>query len=126
MKKIRHLQAKLLVAGAVIALVGVAWYQLTAFSVAEPTPAELLIAQNRWPETDADSLYDGYKTFTTRCTKCHGLKNVGRFTETEWASTLNKMAKKAKLNEEEKENVKRYILTEREYLLAPRPAKARI
>lgn len=100
-----------------------AYYHWFVFNVAEPTPAELLIAQNRWPEETADSLYEGYKIFTSRCVRCHGLKNVGRFSEAELGPILKKMVGRAKLNAEEKINLERYVLTEREYLLSGKPKR---
>lgn len=112
------LKARLLIGASIVLLSVFVYYHWFVFTVAEPTQAELMIAQNRWPEETAESLYDGYKVFITRCIRCHGLKNVGRYSEAEWGPILKKMVKRAKLNDDEIRNVERYILTERDYLLA--------
>src|SRR5262245_2130839 len=110
-----------IVAGIVMLIVAaVVYHQLTKFTVAVPSEAELFIAQKRWPETDPATLFAGYRVFTTQCRRCHGLKNVSKYSEPKLHIILEKMTKRAKLNAEEKEDLKRYVLTERDYLVAQR------
>jgi mono/diheme cytochrome c family protein len=119
---IAYKKTKILAGIVVLLVAAAAYHQLTKFTVAVPTEAELFIAQKRWPETDPATLFAGYKIFTTQCRRCHGLKNVSKYSEAKLHTILEKMTKRAKLNAEEKEDVRRYLLTEREYIVAQRNA----
>ena len=51
----------------------------------------------------------GKDTYTAKCGQCHGLKNPGDYTVTEWRPILDHMAKKAQLDDVEKANVLAYV-----------------
>jgi trimethylamine-N-oxide reductase (cytochrome c) len=52
----------------------------------------------------------GKDTYSAKCQQCHGLKDPGKFTTTQWAPILDNMARKANLDPTEKANVLAYVL----------------
>jgi cytochrome c5 len=51
----------------------------------------------------------GKQTFTTKCARCHGLKEPANFTAQEWVPIMDRMAIKANLDAAEKTNVLAYV-----------------
>jgi len=98
------------------------FYQCSTFKVATPTNEEVSVAQKHWPDANIQSMNAGYTILTTKCEKCHGPKNITKFSENDLKKVLDKMAVKAKLSDQEKESVTRYILAEREYRIAQKAA----
>ena len=76
--------------------------------------SELEIAQKRWAGTTSADLSEGKNIFETKCTRCHGAKNILTRSEENWKASIAKMAPRAKLTEEEKDKLTRYILSYRE------------
>jgi mono/diheme cytochrome c family protein len=70
----------------------------------------LVAAQKRWPDATLTTINSGHAIYTTKCAQCHGAKEITDYTEEAWKPILDNMAKKARLTEEEKETVRRYIL----------------
>ena len=60
-------------------------------------------------ETTANMIRQGQTIYTTKCVKCHGLKNTKEFTKLEWDGIIKEMAPKAKLNAEETASVTAYV-----------------
>ncbi|HYG15382.1 MAG TPA: hypothetical protein VEC12_06470 [Bacteroidia bacterium] len=85
----------------------------TRYTVNPPAQAELAAAQKRWPSITLNELQNGHTIYTTKCNKCHGLKNIMKLTESHWDHEIDEMAPKAKLTAEEKETLKKYIFTVR-------------
>ena len=69
------------------------------------TVAAVVVLEKASPE----ALAAGEATFKSRCGRCHGLKDPGSRTATKWFNVLNRMAPKAKLTPEEKQNVLAYL-----------------
>jgi len=74
----------------------------------------LEIAQKRWPNATSVELTEGKTIFETKCTTCHGAKNIPTRSEKSWLHEIADMSPKAKLTPEEKEKLTRYILSFRE------------
>ena len=55
-------------------------------------------------------LEQGKAVYTTKCSKCHGAKEVTAYTATRWEGILKNMIPKAKLNEAESEQVTAYVM----------------
>lgn len=93
-----------------ISLVGL--YQCkNSKSTASSSENRLLIAaQKRWPDATPKSLNEGHNIYMTKCTQCHGAKEIEDYTEERWNPILDNMARKAKLTDVEKETVKHYII----------------
>jgi mono/diheme cytochrome c family protein len=60
-------------------------------------------------EETAKMVEMGKSVFTTRCGRCHGLKNTADYDATRWERILGSMAPKAGLNDEETKQVKAYV-----------------
>ena len=85
-----------------VALLGILIYSCSpkvAAPVAEVKKVELT------PE-----LAEGKLVFENNCAKCHGLPALTRHTKEEWIPVVTRMAKKAKLSEEQKGLVYNYIV----------------
>ena len=52
----------------------------------------------------------GKTVYTTRCNRCHGLKNTENYTEQQWTGILKNMIPKARLNEDESKQVTAYVM----------------
>ena len=52
----------------------------------------------------------GKTIYTTGCTKCHGVKPVNHYTANRWKKILNSMVPKAKLSQEETDQVTAYVM----------------
>lgn len=51
----------------------------------------------------------GKKIFEASCARCHGLKNIDKYSEEQWSTILPRMAEKAKLDAEQTALVDTYI-----------------
>ena len=72
------------------------------------------VAKKRWPDIKQADIDSGRSIYKTKCTRCHGEKQIMSRTEVLWQSSINKMAPKAKLGVEQKELLTRYIFASRE------------
>lgn len=57
------------------------------------------------------SIPEGEKTYKLSCGRCHKLEDPAEFTKKEWGPIMRSMAKKANLNEVEKQNVLAFVLS---------------
>jgi mono/diheme cytochrome c family protein len=60
-------------------------------------------------KTTLDSLITGRKLYITNCASCHNLYLPGKFSAREWAKNVTEMQAKAKINEEQKAYILRYL-----------------
>lgn len=82
-----------------------------ANGVYAPGEAELAAIKKQDPEMSMGKLQEGYTLYTgISCTKCHGAKNIYQYSETEWKGIMDVMAKKAKINDLQKDAVYKYVL----------------
>jgi mono/diheme cytochrome c family protein len=58
---------------------------------------------------EAAAVMAGMQTYNAKCGTCHGLKVTTNYTSDRWASILAVMAPKARLTEDEKNNVFAYV-----------------
>jgi hypothetical protein len=90
------------------------------------SPRLVALGQARWPDTTAASLARGRATFVASCGKggfCHRLRDPRAYPAARWPRILEKMAKKARLDDSQREDVLRFLLSVRELSVAP-PAPA--
>ena len=52
----------------------------------------------------------GQTIYTSRCGRCHGLKKPENYTQQRWENILKKMIPKAKLNDDEANQVTAYVM----------------
>lgn len=91
----------------------------TQKAASAPSPeATLAAAQKRWPDATAQQITEGQTIYTTKCVRCHAAKSVDSEPEAEWGPIMDRMAPKAKLTAQEKENVTRYVLATRDVMVA--------
>jgi len=62
--------------------------------------------------TQLDSLKMGKEVFENSCVRCHKLKDPTRFTKEEWPKLVGKMQKRAKITDEQKEMIIKYVVSE--------------
>lgn len=65
------------------------------------------ISQN----TSLEKLQQGRSLYINNCASCHNLHLPSEFTKKEWEPVLNKMQKRAKINDSEKEQIAAYLGT---------------
>lgn len=83
------------------------------------TSATVAVNTNTNPESQASKTtrepgqlspeQHGQATYSTKCGRCHGLKVTTDYTVDRWITVMQVMALKAKLSDEEKENVLAYV-----------------
>lgn len=88
-------------------------YGLVSCATALPIPTRIHAewAVKRWPNTDTVALQHGRTLYIRKCSGCHNLYTPTAFTEQEWAKEVAEMQKKAKINDEERETILRYLIT---------------
>ncbi|HTA63388.1 MAG TPA: hypothetical protein VK835_13070 [Bacteroidia bacterium] len=77
---------------------------------AAPGDIELTAGKAKFPDLTLAELIKGYSIYHGACTNCHRAKNITERSEEKWIGVLNAMAPKAKLTEEEKDAVWKYIM----------------
>ena len=83
----------------------------TATKPVVPGDAQLNAIKSKYPGVTMDKLKEGYGIFTGPCTKCHKPKNLYKRSEEELPGIIDRMAKKAKINDEQKDAVLKYVLS---------------
>jgi hypothetical protein len=69
------------------------------------------IAKRRWAGSDASKLKKGKAIFTTQCTECHKAFVIEKFSEKKWNHEIDDMSPKAKLSDEEKQDLTYFVLS---------------
>ncbi len=77
-----------------------------------PGEYEVRVLQMQYADITLDKLTTGYTIYTTgACIGCHSPKNIYKYTETSWKNIVNDMAVLAKISEEQKDAVYKYVLS---------------
>jgi len=71
-------------------------------------------AQQRWPDATMAQLQHGHDVLQTRCEKCHSVPGPDYKKAEKWEPVVNRMAKKAKLDEASKNDLLRFLIASRE------------
>jgi len=75
------------------------------------TPEQTEIAQKRWVASDITKLNHGKYIFANQCTECHKAFVIEKFSERKWNHEIDDMSPKAKLTEEEKQDLTYFVLS---------------
>ena len=77
------------------------------------TEADAEWASKKWNGTTLEDLKSGQEIFYTNCDKCHKLKDPKNFTEEKLIKIVPKMAKKGKINLDDKQEnlVLKFLIT---------------
>ncbi|HXC06639.1 MAG TPA: hypothetical protein VNZ86_17905 [Bacteroidia bacterium] len=79
--------------------------------VSIPGNAELKAIQLHYKEATMDQLKEGYRIYTEdACVSCHEPKNIYDYELGEWKDIMDEMARKAKISDQQKEVVYKYVL----------------
>jgi cytochrome c5 len=76
-------------------------------------PAAIEAARLRFPGATAESLESGRQVFLRNCNRCHELPAIGAFSEAELERIVPRMARKAKLDEVQSQQVLQFVLAAR-------------
>jgi hypothetical protein len=76
-----------------------------------PTAMDESWAQARWPGTSLASLEEARGTYARKCSGCHNLHLPQQRTPEEWPREVEEMAGKAHLNDFEREQITRFLVT---------------
>lgn len=76
-----------------------------------PGNEELTAIQAQYKEVTLEKLNEGHVIYTQgACINCHGAKNIYKRGEANWKEIIDDMARKAKISEEQKDAVYKYVL----------------
>jgi hypothetical protein len=71
---------------------------------------QLAAIQTRFPNATKIELQKGHDIYTGACTKCHKAKDITVYKEPKLLKIIDKMSKKAKLSEDEKQALIRFAI----------------
>ncbi len=74
------------------------------------SPQQAGWAAQKWPDMTEMKLVEARNLFANRCSGCHKLVLPSKNSLEKWEIVLNKMAPKAKLNQDQKELLWRYLV----------------
>ncbi len=80
---------------------------LTSFTAPYLPTKEDAAAQN----VNLEYLNQGRLLYIKTCSSCHALHLTSEYTKMQWALSMNKMQKRAKITDEQKEMIFRYLIT---------------
>lgn len=76
-----------------------------------PGNEELAAIQTQYKDVTLAKLNEGHTIYTQgACINCHGAKNIYKRGEAQWKDIIDDMAKKAKISDEQKDAVYKYVL----------------
>lgn len=75
-----------------------------------PGDAEVKAILPRFSDVTLQTLNDGYAVYTGPCTNCHGQKKIFSRSEESWQKSIDRMAPKAHLTDQQKDALWKYIL----------------
>jgi mono/diheme cytochrome c family protein len=61
-----------------------------------------------------ETIATGRRLLATRCTSCHSLEPIGKFTPAQWEANVHRMANRAGLSEQEAQKITAYLVAARE------------
>jgi mono/diheme cytochrome c family protein len=76
-----------------------------------PGEEELTVIQPYYKDITLDKLNKGYSLYAqSACIQCHSAKNIYTIETSQWKDILNDMSEKAKISDEQKDAVNKYVL----------------
>lgn len=76
-----------------------------------PGTEELTAIQKQYPDVTIEKLKEGHFLYAEgACVKCHGAKNIYMFNEMSWKNIMDDMAIRARISDEQKDAVYKYVL----------------
>jgi hypothetical protein len=84
-----------------------------ARAVPTVTPELVAAASARWPDMTDQRLEAARNLYVGRCANCHSLYAPNYHDEAKWRQVMIKMGRKAKLSDEQREEVQRFVFAAR-------------
>lgn len=84
--------------------------QCSSVKLSAPADADLEAAKKLYPNISLEDLKKGHEVYTTKCNRCHGLKNPTNYSSEQWTKIIGSMAPKAKLDENQKAMLTQYLM----------------
>ncbi len=75
------------------------------------SPAQKEWAAQQWPDMGGTKLEEARALYVDRCSGCHNLVLPEKHTMEQWDILLSTMAPRAKINAEQQQQIRRYLLT---------------
>ena len=72
--------------------------------------AQVEAAKIKFPDATIETLKQGRSLYYGVCTNCHGAKKITNFSADELPGIIDHMARKAKISDEEKDAVLKYVM----------------
>ena len=82
-----------------------------AGQIPRPTSLQAEWAAQRWPGTTSERLETGRALYVLKCSGCHTLRLPSVYSEERWPAILDKMQKRAKITDDEKQQILQFVLT---------------
>jgi cytochrome c5 len=76
-----------------------------------PGETNLTAAKTKYPDATMDVLKQGHTLYYGTCTNCHAAKDIASRDEGKWPGIIDRMAKKAGINDTEKDAVLKYVMS---------------
>jgi hypothetical protein len=95
-----HRGPRFVAAAAVLLIAG------CGISLYAPTEANV----NKRHDATLDEMREGRELYVQRCSSCHSLHRPQEFTSDEWSGWLDKMQPKAKIDDEQKDLIRKYLV----------------
>lgn len=89
-------------------------------SLPHPTPTDVAVAQERWPDASLGTLEAGRRAFVSYCSGCHTLPLPSSRSPAKWESILDEMHVEAKVPLHYQPLIDQFVLT-----LSERPVAVR-
>lgn len=76
-----------------------------------PNETDVARVSDKFSGYTLSELSEGKTLYEENCKKCHGLKKPNKYTEEQWNKIVPVMAKKAKIDAQQEESIRRYVIT---------------
>ena len=76
-----------------------------------PTDSDVERVVTKFPNYTLAELNEGKQLYAQNCKKCHGLKKPENYTEAQWNKIVPPMAQKAKIDSNQEELIRKYVIT---------------
>ncbi len=88
-----------------------AWVAAACVTLPQPTPADVQVANQKWPDASLETLQAGRKALVARCSGCHTVPLPSEFSPAEWLPILADMHDEAKVTEADRLLIDQFVLT---------------
>lgn len=76
-----------------------------------PNETDVVRVSDKFSGYTLAELNEGKTLYEVNCQKCHGLKDPKKYTEEQWNKIVPPMAKKAKIDAQQEETIRKYVIT---------------